>query len=239
MYFETPQQTIPATYPGAGGSYQKRIRYVDTSKSETIKFEFNCENQRMFAYKTKSFGSTSFKVVTFYDNTTSEKYVDTYFYDYRNMESTQELSKAVVLRIDSSAQKFKMWETRTGFRTDNSFASYRFTTHSNYSTQQTSIHYSDLSGANLTTANYNTHADINSSSVTALNAPDGSGAGGGGSDSPRQGCATDYSIKTNTITSNALCAGLALSAAPNTAFGDSMTIKSVHENLKNKIDALP
>jgi hypothetical protein len=239
LYFETPQQTIPATFPSAGGSYQKRIRYVNTSTNETVKFEFDCENQRMYSYKSKTFTSTSFKIVVFYDNTTSVKYIDTYLHDDGNMATGQDLSKAVILRVTPTTNKFEMWQTRTGYKTDNSFQSYRFTTHANYSTQQSSLHYNDLSGIGLTTANYNAHPEINSIVVTALNAPDGSGGGGGGSDSLRQGCATDFSIKARDITSNALCAGLALSQPPNTAFGDSMSMQSVHQNLKNRINALP
>lgn len=236
VYYETPLNTVPATFPGAGVAYQKRLRYVNTLTNTTAKFEFNCGQDRMMGKRTKTFTSgKTFSVVTFYDNTTAQKYIDVYFFDDQNV-SNDKLLMALAFRVNSAANTFELWQTRTGYNPDsaNAFQAYRFSANVNYSTQSTSIHYHDISGmAGTTLANYTAVTNINSTSVVGVSAP-----GNGNQYDFKQGCSTDFNIASNTILVTNLCAGLPLSAPPATAFGDTFSMQSVQSNLKARLDAI-
>lgn len=85
--YQSPSNSIPVTYPGGGGSYDKRIRYVNTSNNTTVFFEFTCSLDRMMAKVSKNInGSGKWQyIIAYFDNTTTTKYIDFYFYDDENL----------------------------------------------------------------------------------------------------------------------------------------------------------
>lgn len=252
VYYETPQNTIPATFPGGGATYEKRLRYVNTVTGEETKFEFNCSNERIMANRTMTLTNGEFRVVTYYDNTSTTKYVDFYMQDDNNIIGSN-LVIAVALRIDSTTETFQYWQVRAGYDPDDAscgvscnFDAYRFNAHANYSSQVVSIHYQDISGGHYQLNNYLTFPDINSTSVSAVGHPP-DGSGGGGSTEERQGCAADFSVESINITDDDTCGpavnaaypNLPLNAPPATAFGGIFSFQDVWQNLETQIVALP
>jgi hypothetical protein len=229
--YQVPLNTIPLTFPNGGNTYQKRIRYENTAKNLTSTLEFNCTSEQILVKTWLNLSNGPQYRVVYYDNSTSTKYIDFYFYDDRNF--SDRLNLAIAIRVYPATETFKFWVSRSGYNpsSGNSFSAYRFTSTANYNTQKASFHYHDVSNEGRTLANYTGLTDINGIGISSVYAPDGSGGPGATSADPRQGCADHFSVATNNISSATLCAGLALEAPPNMAFGSSFSMQSVQENM--------
>lgn len=222
LTYQTATQTPPSSFTHTT-AYDKRVRYQNTGTGRDAIFEFHCDRSSMMAKITDTLDGGDQTIVVFYDGeNSSAKQLDFYMYDQGNFGNN--LKMAVVTRTNGN--EFSLWTTRSGGTNAGDVEPYRFAVKSDFTTGAATIFYHDVANKGLTTGNYTAETGINDVDVTSAVAPNG-----GAQYDKRHGCASSFSIETSTIASAAECTGLAIDATPNNAFGSSMSMQSIEQNL--------
>jgi hypothetical protein len=173
------------------------------------------------------------KIVKDYDAETTTRYLDFYMHDAQNINSDN-LNMVVVLRVNTSDNTFDLYQTRTGLSSSDEFTGYRFAVKANYSTQEATVFYHDVSGEGYTGSNYSSQANIGATTVSSSTAPNA-----GSSSDLRMGCASNFSTNISTISSADVCSGLTNTTPPSLAFSSSDTSMSwIEANLSGQLSSL-
>lgn len=208
LTFGVPSRKPPTNFP-VTETYHKKVTFVSNSNpSRKAEFEFHCGRSSMMVKFEDASGGKSQKMSVFYDGERdlgSEKYISFFLHDEGNLGDEVNMWLSLIIH---DGGVYNLWITRTG-ETSGDFAGYRFAATGDVNTGKASVFFRDVSGL-YTMGDYQTDPERGSIDVSSTNAPaDATNKG-----DTAQGCVSDFNVQPSSITSNALCSGLSLSAHP-------------------------
>lgn len=246
--YGTPTHSAPSSFTKTG-AFQKKITYTGTyagpdgnTYSISDAKEFYCDGSSSsfdILIIRDSAGTLKGHFETFYEKTETV----TNFQAFIPSGSVGTSKLAFALKIIPADTQFKLWVSQSN-TSSSKYGGYRVAAATNYSTQKTSLYYTELStsqpcspGTEAAFAALDWAKSISVSTTTPGASASSSTCTGSTTDFIMQGCMNNYDATASDITSATLCPGLELSApsAPGLDSSADFTMAWVAESMTGKL----